>query len=193
MHNITFSFPSWVWQHLPSRIRRLGENSIIGRFAKALCTPISEILIPVAKDLQDAIYEKNRRNAELDSTGVLYRTERNKGESDDDYLLRIQKKKIINRDGNTIKAVKSIIMMVLGVEAEISQENDLVRFIVGQTVLGSATCAESSYYRFVFRIYLPDLSGQNVNHDDIRKYIDEYSPNNEFRIFERRDTGLYEW
>ena len=193
MHNIVFQFPAWVWQHLPYRVRKLGETSVIGSFCSALLAPVNALFLPTTRDLFNACFERSRSGSELVKTGTLYKLSKMEAETDAEFLIRLLKKKVINRSGNTKKAVKEIVTMMLGVSVEITEEYHLPGFVVGETSLGTATCAESSYYAFVSRIILPDLSNQAVNHEIVRGYIDEYSPNNEFRIFETRSTGLYEW
>lgn len=193
MLNITFSFTLWVWQHFPKKIRRVGEFSVVGRFIYSLLLPIKDQFIPTATELFAAVYEHSRTGVELTKTGILYVLTKSDSESDADFLIRIQKKKVINRSGNTKKAVKEIITMMIGVEAEIFEAHALPGFVVGKTTLGIATCAEASFYMFVFKIILPDLSDKNINHDVIRQYLDEYSPNNEFLIFENRSSVLYAW
>ncbi|TAL31597.1 MAG: hypothetical protein EPN93_17530 [Spirochaetes bacterium] len=194
MARFSFNFSTWVWQHLHPLTVKLGLSSIWARLLKALTKPIETVLVPIANTLYDQLYLTKCSGESLDRHAALYDLARKTDESNRELLDRILLWKIILRRGGTIQGVKSIIALFIGVDAEIIQEfymEDV--FTIGVTALGTGKSVASDYLVFVFKIILPDLSGQSVDHAFIVKKIDEFSPHNEFIILENRPGGYYEW
>jgi hypothetical protein len=124
-----------------------------------------------------------------------YRIFKRIGESREDFLARYYSERLLQESNISADTTRQIFMILLGVEADIVETNDFESegFTIGVSLLGEGKCFSGNYLRFTFDVYLPDLSGLSFDKKKVINLIDEFSPNNEYFIYERRGDILFKW
>ena len=190
----SLNFDNLVWANMRRSIRSAGTNSIWYKTLHVVFKFFSLSFLPLSNKIYEQGFAQSMDMDSLTLEAKDYGFSREPGESKDDFLARYYQERLLREADVSISTIKAIFMQILSVEAEIKDEKSFVPFKIGVTPLGNkAFIYSSDYFRFVFEVYLPDLSSHEFNMRKVTSLIDEFSPNNAYRIFERRDNGLYEW
>lgn len=197
MDRFTYSFYTWVWQHLPVKIKKL-QDAIIGKFTKILLSPFESPFIGLANTLYDQLFLESCSDESLQKHGVTYELTQKRDESKAEFLQRFRIWRLIITAGGVKKSVNTALSIYTGVPVdqitiiEGMKSLESGAFKIGVSAIGSGAIVHSTQI-FVFKITLPDLSALTLNRGYILKQLDEFSPSNEFTVTEKRSTGDYTW
>lgn len=198
MDRFTYSFSTWIWQHLPEKVKKLAQTSVIALFTKAVLKPFETLIMSMANQLYDQKFLTTCSVESLRKHALQYGIEQEANESRDEFYNRLRIWEIIISSGGVKQSIKTALNIFTGLsEDEITIKEGISSlesgvFIIGRTAIGSGAIVHSTQV-FTFTIILPDLTTININRPFILNALDEFSPSNEFQIIEKRNGYDYNW
>ncbi|HRZ27144.1 MAG TPA: hypothetical protein P5295_10080 [Spirochaetota bacterium] len=194
LNRYSLNFDDQVWRNIRITFRKTGSTSIWYRFIKSLVTYFSGTLIDISNYVYSQIFLEHCNYASLKKAGRGYRLYPKPGETVETFRKRIQLKRRLLSLPPSTALIKSIFSIYCDCDAVITKTKLMTNvFTIGVTPIGVGKIVSSNYLRFSYSVLLPDLTGQEIDRDYIKKVIDEFNPNNEAFIYENRPLGLWQW
>ena len=163
-----FNFKSWVWNHLPSFFKRLGETSLFFGFLAAMCSSFRVVLKKV-KFIQDQTNLRTATGSSLEIYGSELKLKREAGETDEAYRSKLLVLSSIYEGDISQVNLKALTFSFLKVTPEIydgykSQKEKYVQTKGKLLALGLFDKRVTEIFkRLVYYILLPDLQGADIN------------------------------